>query len=74
VFDPPCTVLGDTEVFIHDMYREKVLRYSIYRRLFDSIVWPINHVNIKVSMKYARKLAVGYNNCIQDVDFMSDKP
>jgi hypothetical protein len=33
VFDPPCTVLGDTEVFIHDKYREKVLRYSIYRRL-----------------------------------------
>jgi hypothetical protein len=29
VFDPPCTVLGDTELFIHDMYREKVLRYFI---------------------------------------------
>jgi hypothetical protein len=29
----PCIVLGDTEVFIHDKYREQVMRYSIYRRL-----------------------------------------
>jgi hypothetical protein len=43
------------------------IRYIVAYR--DTIVWPINHLNVEVSMKYVRKSAVGYNNCNQDVDF-----
>jgi hypothetical protein len=48
VLHPPCIVLGDTEIFIHDKYREKYcdIRYiAAYR---DTIVWPINQLNVKV--------------------------
>jgi hypothetical protein len=47
VLHPSCIVLGDTEIFFHDKYRENVLRYSIYRRLsrYYSLA---NQLNFKV--------------------------
>jgi hypothetical protein len=39
VLHPPCVVLGDTEIFIQDKYRKKVLRYSIYGHLSHD--WPL---------------------------------
>jgi hypothetical protein len=66
---PPCIALSDTEIFIHDKYRENFfdIRYIVAYR--DSIVWPINHLNVKVFDEICSELTVGYNNCIQDVDF-----
>ena len=34
-------VMGDTQNFIHDKYREKISRYSIYR---DIDLWPSTHI------------------------------
>jgi hypothetical protein len=49
VLHPLCILLGDTEIFTHDKYRQKVLQYSMYRRLSRYyVVWPINQLNVKV--------------------------